>query len=389
MDTIDTDLLAVGQRELLDTVPDHGGAAMPAALARIPASEYVDPARFELEKQAIFFQKPVLVGLSAQLPKSGSYFQIVMLGVPLLITRARDGKVRAFVNVCKHRGALLCPEKGAMSGSRVVCPYHAWTYSLDGQLVGVPRAEIFSDFDKSQHNLTPLPCVEGGGLIWAGLKPGATVDFSDVTGELVDDMSAFRLDKAEIFTSKTYPVGANWKLIADTMLDGYHITRLHQKTLGRYFVDAPTLFNNVGPHLRSLAGRGNFDRTTLRYDLESVRRAAGFSYVLFPNGVIVLSPDYINVAILRPTGFDATEVDYYIVTNPLSDRNDRPEMEDKLRRSFELMDVVFGQEDFWAAALGQQGLSAGVLDDLLLGGMELQMKRFHDIINSHLPDNDE
>jgi nitrite reductase/ring-hydroxylating ferredoxin subunit len=383
MTTVDSQLMAVGQRKMLDAVPDHTGAAMPVGHATIPASEYVDPARFELEKRTLFSRQPMLAGLSAQLPKSGSYFQIIMLDVPLLVTRARDGKVRAFVNVCKHRGTILCSQKSA-TGSRITCPYHAWTYSLEGELVGIPRAEIFGELDKSKYNLTELRCEEAGGLIWVGVKHGRETDFSGVIGELVDDMDAFKLSGTTIFTSKTYKVGANWKLIADAMLDSYHVTRLHHKTLGRYFVDAPTLFENVGPHLRSLSGRGNFDRKTLRYDLESIRRVVGFSYILFPNGVIVLSPDYINVAILRPITFDTTEVDYYIVTNPLDGRNDRPEMEDKLRRSFELMDVVFGEEDFWAASLGQQGLSAGVVDDLLLGGMEMQMKKFHDIVNCHL-----
>jgi hypothetical protein len=245
---------------------------------------------------------------------------------------------------------------------------------LEGRLVGVPRPEIFQDLDKSAYGLTVLPCVESGGLIWVGLRAGESVDFSSVEGEIADDLNAFRLGQTVLFASKTYSIGANWKLIMDTMLDGYHITRLHQKTVGRYFVDAPTLFASVGPHLRSLSGRGNFDRAKAQtYELETVRRVVGITYILFPNGVI-----------LRPISFNSTEVDFYIVTNPLEGRPDREAMEDKLRRSFELMDVVFGKEDFWAASLGQEGLSTGIMETVLLGGMEMQMKTFHDTVNQQL-----
>lgn len=379
------DKLARGQCAMLDAIPDHGDHAIPVGRASIPVAEYIDPARFEREKAQLFFKKPVIAGLSSQLPKPGTHFRLRLLGLPLLVTRARDGLVRAFLNVCKHRGTILCPGSGSGSEPRLVCPYHAWTYSLEGRLVGVPRSEIFEGLDKSAYGLSALPCVESGGLIWVGLKTGEHVDFSSVQGEIADDLNAFKLGQTEIFASKTYTVGANWKLIMDTMLDGYHITRLHQKTVGRYFVDAPTLFESVGPHLRSLAGRGNFDRAKAQtYELETVRRVVGITYILFPNGVIVLSPDYINVAVLRPVSFNSTEIDYYIVTNPLKDAPDREALEAKLQRSFELMDVVFGQEDFWAASLGQEGLNTGIMDTVLLGGMEMQMKTFHDTINKQL-----
>jgi phenylpropionate dioxygenase-like ring-hydroxylating dioxygenase large terminal subunit len=378
-------MLTRSQCAMIDAIPDHGETSVSVGHATISTSEYVDPARFEEEKTKLFFKKPVIAGLSNQVPKAGTHFQVSLLGVPVLVTRARDNVVRAFLNVCKHRGTILCPEKGAASEPRLVCPYHAWTYSLEGRLVGVPRADTFQDLDKSAYGLTALSCMESGGFIWVGLKAGEKLDFLSIKGEIAEDLDALKLADTAIFTSKTYSVSANWKLIMDTMLDGYHITRLHRNSVGRYFVDAPTLFESVGPHLRSMAGRGNFDRGKAQsYELESVRRVVGITYILFPNGVVVLSPDYINVAILRPVSFSSTEVDYYMVTNPLEGRADREGMEDKLRRSFQLMDVVFGQEDFWAASLGQEGLATRAVENVLLGGMEMQMKTFHDSINKQM-----
>jgi nitrite reductase/ring-hydroxylating ferredoxin subunit len=373
--------VTVSQRATLASLPDTPDTPIKPVLLTIPAAEYTDPTRFEREKEAIFFREPMIAAVSATLPKPATYCRQDLLGVPLLLTRGKDGAVSAFLNVCKHRGSTLCPDHETTSGNLITCPYHAWGYGLDGKLVAVPRQAIFQGLDKSHHGLTALPCVEAGGLIWVGLKKDRAVDFTGVTGVLKDDLDAFRLDAMHIYKKGAYRVRANWKLVMDSMLDTYHVIRLHRNTLARFFVDWPSVTERIGPHLRSAGARGNFDKSALTDDLSTVRDMAVLTYNLFPNGIVVLSPHYISAALLRPLAFDQTDIEYIMLSDGVPADSDESS---KLDRSFELMDQAFGKEDFWAAELGQEGLSSGAVDHLTLGGMEVQMKEFHDIVNDRL-----
>lgn len=372
-------LLTRSQLAALSAIP-HQQAEL-SWQAEIPASEYLAPERFEQEKERLFMQAPVLAALSMQLPEPASYLGCELLGIPVLLTRTRDGTVRAFLNVCRHRGTLLAPGTEPARGGRIVCPYHAWTYDLEGQLVGVPNPEAFPRLDRAAHTLVPLPCKEAGGLIWIGLRADAPVDFAEVEGDLADELDALGLGEMSIYRQQRYPLRANWKLVMDTMLDKYHVLRLHKNTLAKYFDDAPEVSDLVGPHIRSLAGRINFDQQDAGSRFEDVRATTVFGYTLFPNGMIVTSPLYVSFLILRPQDARTCAVDYFMLTTRAVAEGDYA---DKLQRSWDLMDRAFGQEDFWAAELGQRGLETGALRTLVVGGLERRIKQFHDLVNSRI-----
>mgnify|MGYP001549759493 CR=1 FL=1 len=133
---------------------------------------------------------------------------------------------------------------------RLVCPYHAWTYKLDGKLLALPRPETFPDMDKGEHGLIELPSIEAGGLIWFAPQEGA--DFSDAR-RLGEDFSAFGMDDSYLFRRKTHTVKGNWKLIMDAFLESYHVTRLHAQTIGPFFKDGVTAGDQIGPR-----GEGGF-----------------------------------------------------------------------------------------------------------------------------------
>lgn len=380
---IDRRPLTPSQRQALAAIPDLKDSMFPQVRATIAANTYIDPVCFETEKQKVFCRSPVIIGPSALLPEPRSYFQQELLGTPVLVTRSAEREVRAFMNVCRHRGALLCPEGDPVQGGRIVCRYHAWTYALDGSLTGIPRQETFPGIDKKEHHLTSLPCVEAGGFIWVGLDPQHDVDFATVRGEVEQDLDAIGLANMTIFDRTTFPIQANWKLVMDTMLDSYHVTRLHKNSVARFFVDAQNIVDAIGPHIRAAAARGNFDKRTVCNDFEDARQIMVFAYTLFPNGIVVCSPDFISVGVLRPIATDRSAVDYYMLINePAADEKFR----DKLRRSFELMKQTFGHEDYWAAELCDKGLRTGTLKEVQLGGMEVQIAMFHETIAQRLAD---
>lgn len=125
----------------------------------VEASNYLDAAAFEREREAIFSRLPVPVALAAELPAGGSYRAVTLAGVSILLTRTRDNQTRAFLNACSHRGTRLLAGDESGCGLKLSCPYHAWTYNLDGALIGVPRAELFVDLDKTRHGLSHCPAA--------------------------------------------------------------------------------------------------------------------------------------------------------------------------------------------------------------------------------------
>jgi phenylpropionate dioxygenase-like ring-hydroxylating dioxygenase large terminal subunit len=362
-------------------MPENDASVFPKVRATIPAVTYIDPGRFELERKLVFHRRPVIAGPSVLLPKPGSYAQRELLGVPVLLTRAKEGDVRAFINVCQHRGARLCSAVDATEATRIVCPYHAWTYRLDGTLFAIPRQETFPGINKAHHSLRSLPALEAGGFIWVGLDVESSVDFSSAQGEIEQDLDSLGLADMTVFDRTTFEIRANWKLVMDTMLDSYHVTRLHKDSLARFFVDVQNIVDAIGPHIRAAAARGNFTRSSACQTFEEARKVMVFAYTLFPNGIVVVSPEFVSVGIVRPVSTDRTDVDYFMLTNAAPEGEKAIE---KMRRSFDLMKLAFGREDYWAAEQCDVGLRSGALKDVQLGGMEIQISMFHNIVNECL-----
>ena len=350
---------------------------------KVPASVYIDPEYWAREKAAIYDRLPQILCPSALLPEAGMAVPHDATGRPLLITRDKDGVAHVFLNVCRHRGTRLVEGNDVQCTKKLVCPYHAWTYSVDGRLLALPRPDTFPGLEKDGYSLVELPSCETGGLIWFCPRE-ETADFT-LAQTIGADFDALGMGEQVLFRRKTHEVAGNWKLIMDAFLESYHVTRLHAKTIGPFFKDGATSGDMIGPHARSAVGRlEDMDKVDLT-DMAALRRVVTYAYQLLPGALIIPSPDYINVMVMMPQAHDRTLVEDFMLIpeHPTTDK-----ARDHWERSWALLDGgVFASEDFRAAELGQQGLATGAVPELTLGTLEGGIRRYHETVEAALAAN--
>jgi len=354
------------------------------ATASIDPAIYYDPARFHAERERLFRRLPLCLGHADQLPEPGAVLAIEICGTPLLIVRGRDGELRVFLNVCRHRGARLVVQDGEVCRRRrFVCPYHAWTYGLDGSLAGVPRADAFPDLEQRLLGLRQLPSAVRHGLIWAVLDPAGSLDIADHLGKLDSELAAIGIGDHRFYRQHAVRRATNWKLIVDAFLEVYHVTRLHSATLGSFFADAVSADERVGRHLRYLVAREETaEIRTLSPERWSPQLHATLVHFVFPNSIFVYHPDYISHLGMFPSAVDET---LFVHTMLIPEKPTDDKAEAHWERSFELIDTaVFNSEDLVVCEQIQRGLRSGANAAMIVGGLEQNLLHFHSGIEAAL-----
>jgi glycine betaine catabolism A len=350
------------------------GAASPGAAAAalaVPAGRYRDPARAERERAALFARSPRPIAASTSIAR-GACVPVDVPGASLILTRGDDGAVVAMANACRHRATRLID--AACTAKALVCPYHGWTYDLRGRLIHAPHAGSFGGACEGR-DLRRAQVEERHGLVWLG----AGVD--GYLGELAPDLAALGLERAALWRSSRTARRCNWKLVIEAFLDGYHIRVLHRDSIYRFFLDAASISEPVGRHIRAVSARRAMREAPPRLDdVGDLRELGTPSYVLFPATVVIEHPDFVSLIALSPTAATVTEVEHLMLVPA-----ERAGEADHWDRSWALIeDGVFQREDLWACEQIQRSIDAGASDELLFGALEQPVRWFHAAIDEEL-----
>lgn len=269
------------QRRIVEHLREPRSSDLVGEPARLAASAYTDALRFEAEREKVFREQPLLAGFSGDLPEPGDRMLFDAAGPPVLLVRGRDRIVRAFLNLCPHRGARLvesCERSRALT-----CPFHGWSFDLEGRLAGVPLPQAFEGLDRDGVRLVALPVEEWKGMIFVRASPGERPDVERFLGPMAPLLAALELDRLEPVRADRLDVETNWKIALDTFCENYHVPALHRDSLNRNLISYVTIFDDYGRHHR-YSGPGT-DFTELLDKPESEWPSEGYQAVhyLFPN----------------------------------------------------------------------------------------------------------
>ncbi len=375
-------LVAMAERNL--ALAQTGENQLVDNIVSVPASNYFDPNRWTAEMSQVFKRVPLTLAFTSELPDPGDYKAMDVAGVPVLISRGADGAVRAFVNSCSHRGAVLVTE-GRGSARRFTCPYHAWSYDQKGELVGILDREMFGDLDVSCHGLTPLAAGERAGLIFVTIDPQSTAPIDLDTFLCGYDELLAELDLASCrVVGQQAIAGPNWKVAYDGYLDLYHLPILHRDTFGTT-ISNKAVYDAWGPHQRvSSPARNTAGAKDSRPDLGDIpidqwptERLTLGVWTIFPH-ISIASFDsdgrVFMVSQLFP-GDDpgsSVTVQTFLHTQP-----DAPGQAEKVAETMAFLHHVVQDEDYYTGLRLQRALKTGAKDHVLFGRNEGGGQRFH------------
>jgi len=352
-------------------------------IRRVPSASYTDPQHYQREMELIFKRLPILAGLSGEIAEPGQYKALDLLGTPLLLTRLKDGSVRAMLNVCAHRAMKLA--EGSGKCDKFACPYHAWLYGNDGSLIRIAGQDTYGDVDKATMGLTQLPVYERAGLIFVVLTPGLEVDFAGFLGGMIEDIEQLGFadwhycGNREIF-------GANWKVAYDGYLEGYHFAAAHPETIHQRTFSNMMAFHFYGPHQLIGFAQKDMQAKLGAVDPEQLylHENHGYDFVrtLFPNVSIFVAPEITQVAQLipGPTVGENRTVLHFV-------HRQAPQNEEQRQANETMMDwlkQVVDTEDYSLGLKIQPGLASGAHEHVTFGRNEVGNQEFHRWIDHYL-----
>jgi choline monooxygenase len=261
-----------------------------ARASTLPSRYYVDPEIHRAEKEKIFARTWQPVGDVADATSPGDHFTAEIAGEPIVVVRDKDGVLRAFYNVCRHRAGAVAD--GCGKKMSLQCRYHGWTYGLDGRLMHAPESEGMADFDKARFGLVPIAVDTFGPFVFVNQDKDAP-PLATYLGNIPEETKTFGLERLKKAARRDYVIGCNWKVYVDNYLEGYHVPIAH-------------------PGLNKALDYSSYRVNTYRYHSEqfapmrSNPSERALYYWVFPNWMLNIYPDNLSINVVLPLAIDKT-----------------------------------------------------------------------------------
>lgn len=334
---------------------------LPSTAFTLPARYYTDAVLFAREEEVFFRRMWVCAGRLEDIPARGRYLTREYAGDSLLIVRSGETAVRAFYNICRHRGTRLCDQESGTLNGAIQCPYHAWTYDYDGRLVGAPHMDGSPGFDRNAFPLRAVRAEVRDGFLFVSISAdGPSID--DHLADLPAKFAAWRLGALVRAARVVYDVRANWKLVVQNYNECLHCPTLHPalNRLSHYLSGEneplrPTYMGgrmDLNDGVETMSMDGTCSRDPLP-GLSPADRRRVYFYSVFPNFLVAPHPDYVLTHTLWPAAPDATRIVCEWLVHP----------DEKAKPGFDLSDAIgfwdmTNRQDWHVCELAQAGISS-------------------------------
>jgi phenylpropionate dioxygenase-like ring-hydroxylating dioxygenase large terminal subunit len=356
----------------------------------LPAWAYDNAELTALEIDRIFLRSWLFVAHAAELPRSGDYQCFGMGDERAVVVRDGDGEIRAFYNVCRHRASRVVPEEKGHCGKSFICPFHGWSYNLDGSLRNIPKADSFPELEREQYGLKPLDCEVWHGLIFIRFG-GEGASVAQMMAAAEEEVGLYRIEDMECLgESYNLEFDLDWKAVVDVDNEGYHVPVGH-----------PELFDLVGStyndqRLEGGLGRsyGSFKDRKFKFQrnrdyvdalpedsyLPESHRHCWIYWGMYPTFVLTLFPDQIEIYQFFPTGPQQSLMKGKCFALP----DERPQMQ-KARELNQAINAGVGSEDIQLIEWVAEGMRSSAFDGLMLSDLESGVAAFHNALRDELP----
>ncbi len=297
-------------KDLLQLLAENANASFDAAKS-LPPATYHSSRILKLEREHLFRKEWICLGRTAEIPQQGDFLCRDIVNAPVFVVRQRDDSVKAFANVCVHRSSRLLSGTGHVS--RISCPYHSWTYELDGQLIGAPFMDKTPGFDVANHKLKELACETWQGFIYVSLQADPE-PVGERLGALTELIGDFRMANYVPVFSEEETWNTNWKCLVENFMDAYHLHRVHKKSFGKYgsSEDQTHLFPGEDAFTYHYVQEDEGPRSVNAHPdnswLQGPDRRRTWLINIFPSHVVQLQPNMLWYLSILPDGLDKVNI---------------------------------------------------------------------------------
>lgn len=376
------------ERSIIERILSHEEAGTTDETPMVmenPIRNYTDPKQLERETEILFRQFPIIIGHVSALLEPGSFFTHDDTGVPILVTRDQTGAVRAFLNVCRHRGARI-EGRDCGHARTFTCPYHAWTYGTDGRLRGMPQPKGFEGADRAALGLKELPCFERFGLIWAiPSVQSREIDIDAWLRPMAAQLEGLDLGSHAVFRTWSLDRKMSWRFAIEGFQESYHFCSAHKHTACAGYLDNQSVHLNFYPHVRHAVPLPSVtelrDRDAQEWEYRPYFMTQNY---LFPANFVQVMTDHIYIHTIIPTG-PGTCIFQCMMLIPEAPATEKAER--YWSKNYDLIRTVF-EEDFIIGEGIQKGLETGANEAFVFGtyecGLHFGQKAIDDALEGRL-----